>query len=94
MLMKRPLTPAYAYLRVSGKGQIDGDGFTRQLLAITAYAKQNGHTIVKVFKELGVKGTNELADRPALLELFGALEDNNDGLKRSSWKVFTDWPET
>ena len=24
------MTKAFAYLRVSGKGQIDGDGFTRQ----------------------------------------------------------------
>jgi len=32
---------AFAYLRVSGKGQIEGDGFTRQLSAIQAYAAKN-----------------------------------------------------
>jgi len=31
-------TKAFAYLRVSGKGQVDGDGFSRQSTAITQYA--------------------------------------------------------
>jgi len=30
---------AFGYLRVSGKGQLAGDGFPRQQAAITAYAK-------------------------------------------------------
>ena len=29
---------AFSYLRVSGKGQIEGDGFARQRIAIKAYA--------------------------------------------------------
>jgi DNA invertase Pin-like site-specific DNA recombinase len=29
---------AFAYLRVSGKGQVAGDGFPRQLSAIQVYA--------------------------------------------------------
>jgi hypothetical protein len=32
------VTTAFAYLRVSGKGQIQGDGFPRQLTAIKGYA--------------------------------------------------------
>jgi DNA invertase Pin-like site-specific DNA recombinase len=32
---------AFAYLRVSGKGQVDGDGFTRQIEAIKRYASQH-----------------------------------------------------
>ena len=36
---------AFAYLRVSGKGQLDGDGFTRQSEAINRYAKANQITI-------------------------------------------------
>ena len=42
---------AFAYLRVSGKGQVDGDGFTRQLEAIKTYAKGHGIRIVRVFRE-------------------------------------------
>ena len=48
---------AFAYLRVSGKGQIEGDGFTRQLAAIKKYADANGIKIAKVFREEGISGT-------------------------------------
>lgn len=65
---------AFAYLRVSGKGQLDGDGFPRQLEAVTSYAKANGITIVRVFREEGVSGKNDLEHRPALQELMAALE--------------------
>jgi DNA invertase Pin-like site-specific DNA recombinase len=64
---------AYAYLRVSGKDQVKGDGFTRQLDTIKRYAAAHDIRIVRVFREAGVCGANELADRPALLELLEAL---------------------
>lgn len=67
---------AFAYLRVSGKGQVDGDGFDRQELACEEYAATNGIEIAEIFKEEGVSGTKELDDRPALSELFAALEEN------------------
>lgn len=67
---------AFAYLRVSGKGQIDGDGFTRQLQAIKDYAKTHDIQIVKVFREAGVSGTKDLENRPALGELMTALHAN------------------
>ena len=70
---------AYGYLRVSGRGQIDGDGFPRQRAAIKEYAAQNGIKIVQVFEEKGVTGTKELADRPALSALMLAL--HADGVK-------------
>ena len=35
--------------------------------------------LVKVFREEGISGTHELADRPALLEMLGALAA--DGVK-------------
>lgn len=70
------MTKCFAYLRVSGAAQIDGDGFERQLLACQAYAAANGYEIVEVFKEMGVSGTKELDDRPALSELLAALEEN------------------
>ena len=67
------MTPAFAYLRVSGKGQIEGDGFTRQLTKVKEYAAHHDMKIVKVFREEGVSGTTDLDNRPALVELLGAL---------------------
>lgn len=70
------MTKAFGYVRVSGKGQVDGDGFERQLLAIQSYAARFDYEIVEVFREEGISGTTELEDRPALSELFAALEEN------------------
>lgn len=67
---------AFAYLRVSGRGQIEGDGFDRQLLACENYAAANSYEIAEVFREEGISGTKELDDRPALAELLAALEEN------------------
>ena len=67
---------AFAYLRVSGNGQVKGDGFTRQLLAIQEYAKANDIRITKIFREEGVSGTKDLEDRPALGEMLEALHGN------------------
>ncbi len=64
---------AFGYLRVSGKGQVAGDGFPRQRAAIERYAKAQGIRVVRWFEERGVSGTNELTDRPALQELLLAL---------------------
>ncbi len=74
------MTKAFAYLRVSGKGQVDGDGFERQLAAIKAYAKANDIKIVDVFREEGVSGKLELEHRPALLALLEALAANGTRL--------------
>jgi DNA invertase Pin-like site-specific DNA recombinase len=67
---------AYAYLRVSGKGQIEGDGFERQLLAIQKYAVAYGIEIVKVFREEGVSGTTDWDDREAFGEMMALLLSN------------------
>lgn len=71
---------AFAYLRVSGKGQIQGDGFVRQLEAIRVYAKGHDIRITKVFREKGVSGTTDLENRPALIELMQALASNGTRL--------------
>ena len=47
---------AFGYLRVSGKSQVDGDGFPRQKAAIQKWAKANGFHIVQWFVEEGVSG--------------------------------------
>ncbi len=70
------MTKCFAYLRVSGKGQIAGDGFTRQLESITRYAKANDIKIVQVFKDGGVTGTKDLTERPAFTEMLTALHAN------------------
>jgi DNA invertase Pin-like site-specific DNA recombinase len=70
------MTKAFVYLRVSGRGQIEGDGFDRQLLACQKFARENDCEIAESFEERGVCGETELEDRPALSELFAALEEN------------------
>jgi DNA invertase Pin-like site-specific DNA recombinase len=70
------MTKAYAYLRVSGKGQVKGDGFPRQLLAIKKYAAEHDIKIVQIFREEGVSGTKESMDRQAWAEMVTALHSN------------------
>lgn len=65
----------FAYLRVSSLGQVQGDGYDRQLLACEAYAAAHGLEIVEVFRE-SMTGTSDLEDRPALAMLLAALEMN------------------
>jgi DNA invertase Pin-like site-specific DNA recombinase len=65
--MKAP-TKAYAYLRVSSRGQQNGDGFPRQLKEIQTYAKQNGVKIQATFKEV-ISGKTMPLERP----LFAAM---------------------
>lgn len=67
---------AFAYLRVSGRSQIEGDGFTRQRAAIKAYAAANDCKIIREFREEGVSGTKETMDRPAWAEMIAALHSN------------------
>lgn len=68
------LKKAFGYLRVSGKSQVDGDGFPRQKAAITKWAKANGYHISQWFVEKGVSGT--LESREALDEMLVALMSN------------------
>jgi len=70
------MTKAFAYLRVSGKGQVDGDGFPRQTAAIKAYAKDHDIRIVKTFREEGVTGSKETMDRPGFVDMMAALHGN------------------
>jgi DNA invertase Pin-like site-specific DNA recombinase len=63
-------------LRVSGKGQIDGDGFPRQQDTICRYAKANRFEVVQEFRDKGVTGSKEALDRPGLTDLFVALKAN------------------
>ena len=70
------MTRCFSYLRVSGKGQVEGDGFPRQRESIAKFARANGLEIVEEFRDEGVSGTNEMADRPGLASLYDRLESN------------------
>jgi DNA invertase Pin-like site-specific DNA recombinase len=68
--------PAVSYLRVSGKGQIDGDGFDRQQDAVKRFAAASGFELLEEYRDEGVSGTKELADRPGLAALLDRIESN------------------
>jgi len=70
---------AFGYVRVSGQGQVNGDGLDRQEKAVLDYAKAHGLELAQVFREEGVSGTVE--DRPALARLMLSLEQNGHGIK-------------
>jgi DNA invertase Pin-like site-specific DNA recombinase len=71
---------AFGYLRVSGHGQVDGDGFPRQKLAIEKFAAANGIKIKRFFEERGVSGAKDLDHRPALLDMMTELHSNGTKL--------------
>jgi len=66
---------AFAYLRISSKGQKGGNGFDRQLLEIEKYAKSHNVGIVEVFKE-DVSGTKDETSRPQFQEMVADLLKN------------------
>jgi DNA invertase Pin-like site-specific DNA recombinase len=68
-----PLVEAFGYLRVSGRGQLDGDGFPRQKDAIQRYADAHGMTIVRWFQERAVCGATEWENRPAWSDMVQKL---------------------
>jgi DNA invertase Pin-like site-specific DNA recombinase len=70
---------AFGYLRVSDPSQVEGDGLTRQELAIRKYADAHGLTIVGFYREEGISGM--LEDRPMLARLMVDLEQNGHGVR-------------
>ena len=75
-MAKQTKKKALAYLRVSGKGQINKDGFPRQREAIRKYAKANSLEIVGEYRDEGVSGTKELEHRQGLAALLDYIESN------------------
>lgn len=67
---------ALSYLRVSGRGQVDGDGFPRQRDAVARYARAHGVEIVGEYLDEGVSGTRDLDDREGLGQLFEHIRSN------------------
>jgi DNA invertase Pin-like site-specific DNA recombinase len=68
-------TKAVAYLRVSGRGQVDGHGFDRQRDTIAAWAKRHGVRLVNEYRE-DVSGTKEETDRPVFQTMLADLLAN------------------
>jgi DNA invertase Pin-like site-specific DNA recombinase len=70
---------AVSYLRVSGKGQVRGDGLPRQRDAVHRFARSKGLQLAQEFVDEGVSGTKELEGRVGLAALLDFLE--SDGVR-------------
>ncbi len=67
---------AFAYLRVSGKHQIAGSGFDRQLKTIEKFCKTSRYGIAEVFREQ-VSGTKDETYRPVFNEMVKEILSNS-----------------
>lgn len=65
---------AYAYLRVSGMTQVEGDGFPRQLETIKKFLADNSLSLAAEVRDEGVSGTVEALDRPGFSDLIELIE--------------------
>ena len=59
------MSTAFAYTRVSGKGQREGHGLQRQHDAIRKFAAGSGYQLTGVYSEEGISGTKGESSRPA-----------------------------
>jgi DNA invertase Pin-like site-specific DNA recombinase len=66
---------AYGYVRVSGRKQIDGHGFERQMDSINKLCKAEGYQIEKIFKEQ-ISGTNDETERPEFSSMCAEILSN------------------
>lgn len=71
----------YSYIRVSSKGQVEGDGPERQRESIGKFCLSNNLTHVKEFFEPGLSGTVEGMDRPVFSSIISLIEDNPTGAR-------------
>lgn len=67
-------TKAFGYVRVSGRGQMDGDGPQRQRDAIEKFCAAINIDLAGIFTDGGVSGTVEAMDRPQFTEMIGYIE--------------------
>ncbi len=72
-MAQKNITPAFAYLRVSSKGQINGHGFDRQLATISRFARESGYEMKDCFRDAH-SGTE--ADRPEFNRMLSVLLSN------------------
>ena len=67
---------AYAYTRVSGRGQLEGSGLEIQQEEINRFAKGSGYLIKQTFKEEGISGTTTETERPAFKQMVFSILRN------------------
>lgn len=65
----------YGYLRVSGKGQVDGDGPERQREAIKNFVERHGLALAGEGFDGGISGTVEGMERPEFSRLMDLCKD-------------------
>ena len=70
------MVKAFAYTRVSGKGQLEGSGLERQEEEINRFAKESGYLIKQTFKEEGISGTTTETERPAFQQMVFSILRN------------------
>lgn len=68
------LTPVFSYLRVSGSGQVDGDGPERQRETIARFCKSYNLKPAGEFFDRAVSGTVEAMARPQFSELLDYVD--------------------
>lgn len=66
---------AYGYLRLSGQGQLDGNGFDRQEQTIKDFAKSVDIKIVTIYQEQ-VSGVTDESDRPVFQQMISDILRN------------------
>ena len=66
---------AYGYLRVSSRGQMNGDGFERQETEIRRYAEKHNVDLTKIFRE-DISGTKGEDERPEFKTMVSELLRN------------------
>lgn len=69
---------AFGYIRVSGIGQVDGDGPARQEESVTRFCTAQKLEFAGRFVEGGVSGTVEAMDRPQFVEMLETIEKRCD----------------
>lgn len=73
--MIKIMLEAYGYCRVSGAGQIDGNGFERQEDAIRTFATKNKIVLAHVYREQ-VSGVKDHEDREVFQDMVSAILRN------------------
>jgi len=72
----KAMKAAVSYLRVSGRGQVSGDGFPRQREVVEGYARACGMELVGEYRDEAVSGTKDLEEREGLTELMARVQAN------------------
>lgn len=64
---------AVGYVRVSTEAQVDGDSLDAQRAQIRQWAKTHGFTLVAIYEDAGISGSNGLDTRQGLYDALDAI---------------------